>query len=125
MQMRRGRTDLPHATIPSLAKSNVSAATARARPMACGVQVMSRTYGGLTMANVAMVVGPEFEDSEFRVPYDRLTQANHQVTVIGTAKGETVHGKKGRESTKIDAAAKGQSPRDYDALVIPGGHSPD
>jgi protease I len=77
------------------------------------------------MAKVAMVVGPEFEDSEFRIPYDRLKQANHEVTVIGISKGETVHGKKGRESTRIDESAKGQSPRDYDALVIPGGHSPD
>lgn len=77
------------------------------------------------MAKVAMVVGPEFEDSEFRVPYDRLKQANHEVTVIGTAEGETVHGKNGRESTRIDATAKSQNPRDFDALVIPGGHSPD
>ena len=77
------------------------------------------------MAKIAMVVGPEFEDSEFRVPYDRLRQANHEVTVLGTAAGETVRGKKGRESTRVDAAAKDRSPRDFDALVIPGGHSPD
>jgi protease I len=77
------------------------------------------------MAKVAMLLGPEFEDSEFRVPYDRLKQANHEVTVIGTAEGETMHGKRGRESARIDAAATNQNPRDFDALVIPGGHSPD
>lgn len=32
------------------------------------------------MANVAIIVGPEFEDSEFRVPYDRLTQAQQTMT---------------------------------------------
>jgi protease I len=77
------------------------------------------------MAKIAMVVGPEFEDSEFRVPYDRLTQAKHQVTVLGTKAGETLKGKKGREIVKIGGAAKDHKPSEFDALVIPGGHSPD
>jgi protease I len=77
------------------------------------------------MAKIAMVVGPDFEDSEFRIPFDRLTQARHEVTVLGVAAGETVRGKKGRESTRIDAAAKDRKPSEFDALVIPGGYSPD
>jgi protease I len=77
------------------------------------------------MAKVAMMIGPEFEDSEFRVPYDRLIQAHHEVTLLGTSAGETVRGKKGRETARIDAAAKDRNPHDFDALVIPGGHSPD
>jgi protease I len=72
-----------------------------------------------------MMVGPEFEDSEFRVPYDRLIQAHHDVTVLGARAGETLRGKKGRESAHIEAAAKDRNPHDFDALVIPGGHSPD
>jgi protease I len=39
--------------------------------------------------------------------------------------GETVRGKKGRESARIEAAAKDRSASEFDALVIPGGHSPD
>lgn len=77
------------------------------------------------MAKIAMMVGPEFEDSEFRVPYDRLTGARHDVTVLGTTAGETLKGKKGREEARIDAAVKDRSPTEFDLLVIPGGHSPD
>lgn len=77
------------------------------------------------MAKIAMMVGPEFEDSEFRVPYDRLKAARHEITVLGTAAGETVRGKKGREEARIEAAVKDRSPTEFDMLVIPGGHSPD
>jgi len=37
----------------------------------------------------------------------------------------SVTGKKGREKIKIEAAASDCDPEDYDALVIPGGYSPD
>ncbi len=77
------------------------------------------------MAKIAMMIGPEFEDSEFRVPYDRFTQAHHEVTILGTSAGETMKGKQGREQARIDAAVKDRSPTDFDMLVIPGGHSPD
>jgi protease I len=77
------------------------------------------------MAKVAMVLGPEFEDSEFRVPYDRLVEARHEVTVLGVSAGETVRGKQGRESARIEGAAKDRKASEFDALVIPGGHSPD
>jgi protease I len=77
------------------------------------------------MAKVAFVLADDFEDSEFKVPYDRLQEAGHEVTVIGTEKGKTVNGKKGKESFTIDAAVGDVSPDDFDALVVPGGYSPD
>ena len=77
------------------------------------------------MAKVAFVLADDFEDSEFKVPYDRLREAGHDVTVIGTEKGKRVKGKKGKESFTLDAAAADVSPDDFDALVIPGGYSPD
>ena len=77
------------------------------------------------MAKVAMLVGPEFEDSEFRVPYDRLREARHEVTVLGVTAGELIKGKKGKESARIEGAIKDRKPQEFDALVIPGGHSPD
>lgn len=77
------------------------------------------------MARIAMILGPEFEDSEFRVPYDRLRQAGHEVTVLGPSAGETVEGKRGKEKVRIEAAPREQSPGAFDAMVIPGGHSPD
>jgi protease I len=77
------------------------------------------------MAKVAFVLADDFEDSEFKVPYDRLREAGHEVTVIGTEQGKTVKGKKGKESFTLDAAVGDVSADDFDALVIPGGFSPD
>jgi protease I len=77
------------------------------------------------MARIAFVLGEDFEDSEFRVPYDALREAGHQVDVLGAKAGVTVKGKRGKESVRIDAACADQEPAVYDALVIPGGYSPD
>jgi protease I len=77
------------------------------------------------MARVAMVLAEDFEDSEFRKPYDALREAGHIVEVLGIEQGVSVTGKKGREKIKIEAAAADCDPEDYDALVIPGGYSPD
>lgn len=77
------------------------------------------------MARVAMVMGPEFEDSEFRVPYDALTQAGHEVVVIGESSGQKLKGKRGKETAQVDKNPKEQRPSDFAAMVIPGGHSPD
>lgn len=77
------------------------------------------------MAKIAMVIGPDFEDSEFRVPYDALREAGHTVTLVGVRAGETVKGKKGKESAKIELAANDANAKSFDALAIPGGASPD
>lgn len=77
------------------------------------------------MARVAFVLADDFEDSEFRVPYDRLKQAGHELSVLGSEAGKTVKGKKGKESVKIEATAKERKASDFDAVVIPGGYSPD
>jgi len=77
------------------------------------------------MARIAFVLATDFEDSEFRKPYDALREAGHQVDILGAQGGETVHGKKGVEHIEIEAAAGDRDADDYDALVIPGGYSPD
>lgn len=77
------------------------------------------------MARVAMVMGPEFEDSEYSVPREALIKAGHEVVVIGTASGEKLKGKRGREMARVDKTPKEQRPTDFAAIVIPGGHSPD
>jgi protease I len=77
------------------------------------------------MAKVAFVLGPEFEDSEFRIPYDRLRAAGHDITVIGVRGQGFVEGKNHRENVKITAAPADVRPDDFDAVVIPGGYSPD
>ncbi len=77
------------------------------------------------MARIAFVLGEDFEDSEFRKPYDALREAGHHVDLLGAEGGVMVTGKKGRESVKLDASVDEKDPNSYDALVIPGGYSPD
>ncbi len=77
------------------------------------------------MARVAFIVDDLFEDSEFRIPYDRLKAAGHEPVVVGLEKGKQVQGKKGKERIAIERAADEVNADEFDALVIPGGYSPD
>lgn len=77
------------------------------------------------MARIAFIVDSDFEDSEFRVPYDRVKQAGHEAVIIGLEAGKQLEGKKGKETLQAEKAVKEVSAKDFDALVIPGGYSPD
>ncbi len=77
------------------------------------------------MARIAFVVGDDFEDSEFRTPYDGLKARGHQIDVLGVRAGQSVLGKNGKEKVLIEKAVEDADARSYDALVIPGGYSPD
>jgi protease I len=77
------------------------------------------------MAKVAFVLADDFEDSEFRVPYDRVRDAGHEITVVGTETGKEVKGKKGKERFTLEATPAEVDAGQFDALVVPGGYSPD
>jgi protease I len=77
------------------------------------------------MSKIAILVDRMFEDSELSVPLDRLRAAGHQIDLVGQSAGVEVTGKQGKERVRIDKAARDVSEQDYDALVIPGGYSPD
>ena len=77
------------------------------------------------MAKIVFVLGEDFEDSEFRVPYDGLKARGHSIDIVGAKAGATVKGKKGKEEVKVEKAAGDVDAGSYDALVIPGGYSPD
>lgn len=77
------------------------------------------------MARIAFIIADMFEDSEFRVPYDRLRQAGHEVTVIGSDPGKQIHGKQNRETVTAERGIGEVRADEFDALVIPGGYSPD
>jgi protease I len=77
------------------------------------------------MAKVAFIMDNMFEDSEFRVPYERVKEAGHDPVIVGLERGKTLEGKKGKEKVQTDAAIDEVSPDDFAALVIPGGYSPD
>lgn len=77
------------------------------------------------MARVAICIAPEYEDSELDVPRQRLREAGHDVVIVGVRAGRRVWGRRARSSITVDKAAREVSAQDFDALVIPGGHSPD
>jgi protease I len=74
---------------------------------------------------VACLLDSDFEDSEFRGPYDALREAGHEVTVIGMEAGKELAGKQGQEHVRAEKAIGDVSPDEYDALLVPGGYSPD
>ena len=74
---------------------------------------------------IACVLGPKFEDSEFKEPYDALRNAGHEVTIVGLEAGAQLAGDKGKVKATVDKSFIDVKPTDFDALLIPGGGSPD
>lgn len=74
---------------------------------------------------IAVLITDEFEDSEFTSPAHEFTLAGHEVITIEKQAGTTVRGKKGDASVTIDKSIDEVRPADFDALLLPGGHSPD
>ena len=74
---------------------------------------------------VACVLANGFEDSEFKQPYDALRDAGHDVTIVGLEAGKRLNGDKGKETATVDRAFADLSPSEFDALLVPGGVSPD
>ena len=77
------------------------------------------------MALVAIIVDEMFEDSELADPYLALQQAGHKPLLIGLRDGKPLVGKKGRHRIVTERSIDDVSAADFDALVIPGGFSPD
>jgi protease I len=70
-------------------------------------------------------LGEGFEDSEFAVPREKLRQAGHEVVVFGVRANQKLTGKRRAVEATTDASAADLQASDFDALVIPGGYSPD
>lgn len=76
------------------------------------------------MATVAFIVDDIFEDSEFTQPYDEVRKAGHEAWIVGLEKGKEITGKKGTK-IRTEYAIADVDPGSVDALVVPGGYSPD
>ena len=74
---------------------------------------------------VAMLVEDEFEDRELTGPLEALRAAGATVTIVGPTAGAEFKGKRGDAVVTSDLAAGAARMKDFDALVIPGGHAPD
>lgn len=77
------------------------------------------------MSRIAVIVDDMFEDSEYVKPVEAFKDAGHEIVNIGFEKGATVKGKKEDTPVKIDKAINEALVDGYDALLIPGGYSPD
>ncbi|MDQ3940613.1 MAG: type 1 glutamine amidotransferase [Actinomycetota bacterium] len=77
------------------------------------------------MARVAFILDEMFEDSEFQVPYERVKESGHTPVIVGLESGKKLTGKKGEVTITTERAIADVSADEFDALVIPGGYSPD
>jgi protease I len=79
----------------------------------------------LSGKKICILAGQGFEDMELMYPLFRLRyEACANVQVVGMKKGDRLVGEHGMPVT-VDVSLDEASPGDYDALVIPGGYSPD
>jgi protease I len=74
---------------------------------------------------IACVLDSGFEDSEFQQPFDAFQQAGHEVIIVGLEAGRELRGKRGDVRVTADKGIGDVSDADFDALLIPGGYSPD
>lgn len=77
------------------------------------------------MSRIAVIVDELFEDSEYTQPVEGFRARGHEIVTVGLEAGKTVRGKKKETPVTIDRAVSEVSPADFDALLIPGGYSPD
>jgi protease I len=77
------------------------------------------------MSKIAVIIADMFEDSEYTEPAKAFKEKGHSLVHVGLSEGETVKGKKEGTEVKIDKAVQDVSVNDFDALLIPGGYSPD
>jgi protease I len=79
----------------------------------------------LSGKRVAMFVEDGFDERELTGPLEALRAAGATVTIVGPAAGAEYRGKRGENVVTSDLAAGAARIKDFDALVIPGGHAPD
>ncbi len=77
------------------------------------------------MKKIAVLITNDFEDSEYTEPAKAFEKAGHTLVHIGLEAGQTVKGKKHATPVKIDKSFSDVKPEDFDAVLIPGGYSPD
>ncbi len=77
------------------------------------------------MKEIAVIIADLFEDSEYTRPVNAFQAAGHSITHIGLSEGANVKGKKKQTPVTIEKAVADVVIDEFDALLIPGGYSPD
>lgn len=73
--------------------------------------------------SVAVLVAEGFHDAEAYIPIGFLANQNYKITVIGPAVG-TVKSYNSDFTINIEKSVSDVSPREFDALILPGGRGP-
>ncbi len=73
---------------------------------------------------VAILAEDLYEDLELWYPYYRLLEAGAHVKIVGSGRAESFKSKHGYPVTP-DVSIDSTSASEFDAVVIPGGYSPD
>jgi protease I len=73
---------------------------------------------------VLVLAADQFEDTELLYPVYRLREEEVDVTIAGLT-DDPVTGKKGHGPVEVDTTVDDVDATNFDALVIPGGFSPD
>lgn len=76
------------------------------------------------MKRVAILIDNFFDEKELIYPYFRLKEEGYEVHLVGPEK-DAVYPSKSTFSEKSTHSSKEVKAEDYDAVVIPGGYSPD
>ncbi|WP_197409854.1 DJ-1/PfpI family protein, partial [Haloferax profundi] len=74
---------------------------------------------------IAMLVGPGFEDLEFWAVYMRMKEEGAEIDVVGMDAGVEYTGKSGGLTAETELAAGEVDPAAVDAVLVPGGWTPD
>lgn len=77
------------------------------------------------MARIAVPLAPDFEDEELESPRATLREHEHDVHVLSDDVEQELVGKRTRVRTTADRSIDEVAVDDYDAVLIPGGYSPD
>ena len=73
---------------------------------------------------IAVLVTHDFEDNEYHHPVEAFRAASHSVRNIEKQAGNIIYSKHKRSAVSIDHGIEDINVHDFDALMIPGGHSP-
>lgn len=76
------------------------------------------------MKKVAILIENMFDERELIYPYFRMLEEGYEVDLIGADKDKVYTSKSGLTEKSTKASSEVSS-KDYDAVIIPGGFSPD
>jgi protease I len=77
------------------------------------------------MTLIGVLIDEMFEDVEYTEPSRAFTEAGYSLIHIGLRKGQLVKGKRKRTPVKIEESVRDVKLELLDAILIPGGCSPD